>query len=143
LIVLDTPVLIYAVGGSHPLRDPARRLIAAAGSATRDLTTSPAVLQEFAHVFARRRSREEAVRHGRRWLTLLSPLVTTTPEDVPVALRLFERHERLNSFDAFLAAVALREQASALVSADRAFAGVPKLPFVELGSPDFDRLLDG
>lgn len=31
LIVLDTSVLVYAVGTEHPLRHPCRRLIAAIG----------------------------------------------------------------------------------------------------------------
>jgi predicted nucleic acid-binding protein len=142
VIVLDTTVLSYAVGGSHPLRDPARRFVSALRAGGVQATTTPDVLQEFVHTYSRRRPRTTAVSHARQWLTLLTPMLTTTQEDIPVALRLFGRHERLDAFDAVLAAVALREQASALVSADRAFAGVPKLPFVELGSDAFDRLVD-
>jgi len=40
-----------------------------------------------------------------------------------------------------LAATAIAHEAKALVSADRAFASVRRLPFVELGSPEFDALL--
>jgi predicted nucleic acid-binding protein len=140
VIVLDTTVLSYAVGDAHPLRDPARRFVSALGDGSVQATTTPDVLQEFVHAHSRR-PRSSAVSHARRWLTLLTPLLTTTQEDIPLALRLFGRHERLDAFDAVLAAVALREQASALVSVDRAFAQVPKLPFVELGSEEFDRLL--
>jgi hypothetical protein len=50
-------------------------------------------------------------------------------------------YDGLDAFDALLAAVARREGASALVSADRAFAAVKRLPFVELGSPEFDQLV--
>jgi hypothetical protein len=35
----------------------------------------------------------------------------------------------------------MREEATAFVSADRAFEDVRKLPFVELGSPELERLL--
>jgi predicted nucleic acid-binding protein len=116
-------------------------LISALRDRTVDATTTPDVIQEFMHVHSRRRSRAEATAHAREWLSLLTPLVATTHEDMPVAVRLFERHDRLNAFDALLAAVALRENATALVSADRAFADVPKLRFVELGSPELERLL--
>jgi predicted nucleic acid-binding protein len=141
LIILDTPVLVYAVGDPHPLRDAARQVVSAASRGEIPLTTTPGVLQEFVDVYARRRSRGEAAGHGRRWLALLRPLVLNASDDVPTAMRLFERVGGLNSFDAFLAAVALRENATALVSAGRAFADVPKLRFVELGSPELERLL--
>jgi uncharacterized protein len=140
LIVVDTGVLIYAVGGPHPLREPARGFISAVRTGAVAATTTPDVLQEFLHTHARRRPRTEVASHAREWLTLLTPLVAATQEDLPPALRLFERYDRLDAFDALLVAVALREKAL-LVSADRAFAGVPKLRFVELGSPELERLL--
>ena len=46
----------------------------------------------------------------------------------------------LDAFDALLAAVAIREGAT-LLSAERVLASVPRLKFVELGSPAFDKLL--
>ena len=141
MIVVDTNVLGYASGSEHPLRDAARSLFAAGARGRLPVTTTPAVLQEFVHLYSRRRSRTEAVAQARRLLTLLTPLVPTTQEDVPVALRLFERYERLSAFDSLLAAVALREDVTAFVSADRAFEGVPKLPFVELGSRELDPLI--
>ena len=69
--------------------------------------------------------------------------MSTTNDVVAPALDLYERYDELDAFDALLAAVAGREGASALVSADRAFAGVKRLSFVELGSPEFDELLAG
>jgi hypothetical protein len=141
LIILDTQVIAYSVGGPHPLREAALHVVTALGERRLEATTTPEVLQEFVQVHSRRRPRTEAVAHARRWTSLLTPLVTTTQEDLPIGLRLFERFERLDAFDALLAAVALRENATALVSADRAFEAVPKLPFVELGSPELERLL--
>jgi predicted nucleic acid-binding protein len=140
VILADTNTLVYASGSKHALREPALALFGAAVGGTVGATTTPDVIQEFIHVYSRARARADAVSHARRWLAILTPLVGTTQEDVPVALRLFERHEAINAFDALLAAVALREDL-VLVSADRAFADVPKLRFVELGSPELDRLL--
>jgi len=141
VIVLDTSVLVYALGAEHPLREPARRVLTAVEDGRAAATTTPEVLQEFTHVYARRRSRGAAVGHARRWASALSPLLTATEADVEPALNLYEQDEQLGSFDALLAAVALREDARALVSADRAFAAVPRLSFVELGSSELDALL--
>lgn len=73
---------------------------------------------------------------------MLSPLVNGSQDHVEPALALFERDEGLDSFDSFLAAAAIAAGSDALVSADRAFAGVDGLRFVDLGdSAELDRLL--
>jgi hypothetical protein len=52
-----------------------------------------------------------------------------------------ERLPDLGAFDAVLAAAALESRATALVSADRAFASVPRLRFVVIGSRTLDELI--
>ena len=47
MIVLDTTVLVYAVGAEHPLREPNRRLIDAIATGRVDATTTAEVIQEF------------------------------------------------------------------------------------------------
>ena len=141
MIVLDTTVLAYAVGTEHPLREPSRRLIRAIGDGIVTAATTVDVIQEFANGHARRRARAEAAAHARRYATLLAPLLAPGEGDLAAGLQLFERQERLDAFDAVLAATAIAHEAKALVSADRAFASVRRLPFVELGSPEFDALL--
>lgn len=133
-------ILAYAVGEEHPLRDPARRLVEAIGERLA-ATTTVDVIQEFAHVYARRRARRQAVSYARRYAALLAPLLSPSESTLAAGLRFFERHEALDAFDAVLAAAAMEAEAEALVSADRAFAGVRGLRFVELGSPELERLL--
>jgi predicted nucleic acid-binding protein len=141
LILLGTTVLSYAVGEEHRFREPSRRIVEAAASGMERVTTTVGVIQEFAHVHSRRRPRADAVALARSYIDLLSPLIEATAEDLDVGLRLFERHARLGAFDAVLAAVALRLGVEALVSADEAFASVPKLSFVPLESAKLDALL--
>ena len=141
MIVLDTTVLAYAVGTEHPLREPSRRLIRAIGDGIVTAATTVDVIQEFGHGHERRRARAEAAAHARRYATLLAPLLAPGEGDLAAGLQLFERQERLDAFDAVLAATAIAHEAKALVSADRAFASVRRLPFVELGSPEFNALL--
>jgi len=142
VIVLDTTVLVYAVGVDHPLREPSRRLVDAIAAGRVHATTTVGVIQEFVHVRARRLGRADAVKAGRSFAELLAPLLVT-PVSVEAALRIFERSDSLGAFDAFLAATAIANDAEALVSADRAFSSVSRLVHVVPGTAEFESLLAG
>jgi predicted nucleic acid-binding protein len=141
MIVLDTTVLMYAVGSEHALREPCRRLVAAVAEGA-PATTTVEVLQEFAHVYARRRSRQEAVRLARDYLDVLAPLLVVGEDDLQEGLRLYGRSRRLGAFGAVLAATAKRGNATALVSADAAFAEAD-VTHVVPDAPGVATLLDG
>jgi len=140
MIVLDTTVLSYAVGIEHPLREPCRRLLAAHGQGGIEATTTVEVVQEFIHVRARRRSREDAVGLARAFAAAFS-LLAAGPEDLELGLTLFQRHPRVGAFDAVLAGVVLNHRVDALVSADGAFADIPQLPWIDPSTPALERLL--
>jgi uncharacterized protein len=139
MILLDTTVLVYAVGSEHPLRTSAAAIIEAVGSGRIAATTIPEVIQEFTHVRARRRDRADASALARDLVTLLTPLTPVTAADLDGGLELFDRRPELGCFDAVLAAVARRVGAS-LVSADGAFAAVPGGEHVPLGDDTLRRL---
>jgi predicted nucleic acid-binding protein len=141
LIVLDTTILVYAVGGEHRLADPCRRLIAAVGSGRVKATTTPEAIQEFVHVRARRRTRSDAAKLGRAYVDVLSPLLTIDSQILSAGLRLFERAKRVGSFDAVLAAATIATEAEALVSADRAFDEIRALTSWEPSGPEVAKLL--
>ena len=122
MIVLDTTVLVYAVGSQHPLRQPCRDLVGAVAAGRLPASTTVEVLQEFTHVRARRRGREDAVQLARDYLDVLAPLLVVGECDLQEGLRLYARSERLGAFDAVLAATAGRANAAAIISADTAFA---------------------
>ena len=141
MIVLDTTVLVYAVGTEHPLREPSRRLVEAIAAGHVDATTTSEVIQEFVHVRSRRHGRVDAAKAGRNFADLLAPLLITPAAAIDAGLRLFERSQSLGVFDSFLAATALATGADALVSADRAFSSVSRLTHVVPGTAEFDRLI--
>jgi predicted nucleic acid-binding protein len=141
VILLDTTVLAYAVGSDHPLREPCRRLLEAHAGARIEATTTVEVIQEFAHIRARRQGRDDAVRLARRYAAAFDLLVTT-PEDLDHGLELFERHPALGAFDAVLAAVAMDRGADALVSADGAFGAITGLPWIEPATDALSQLID-
>jgi len=130
VIVVDTTVLVYAKGNEHAYRDPCRELIAAVADGRLQATTTAEVIQEFAHVRARRRGRADAAALARDYVELLSPLLAITAESLSVGLRLFESTEHLGAFDAVLAATAAVSGATRLVSVDTGFARVAALSHV-------------
>jgi uncharacterized protein len=132
MIVLDTTVLVYAKGAEHPLRDPCRQLVDAIGRGTVEASTSVEVIQEFVHVRARRRGREDAAATARDYAELLSPLLSVTREHLQEGLALFERSDRLGAFDAVLMAASIANGASVLVSADTAFAAAVTGPMLHV-----------
>jgi uncharacterized protein len=142
-MVLDTSVLAYAVGAEHPLREPSRRIVEAIRSGEATATTTAGVIQEFVGIRSRRRSRSDAVAFGRDFAALLSPLAPVEESDLDLGLRIFERSDRLGSFHAVLAAVAINRDAEALISSDQGFRGVRRLRHVDIGGPELDELLGG
>lgn len=130
MIVIDTTVLVYAVGDLHEFREPCRQLVAAVQRGDITATTTVEVIQEFAHVRARRRTRGDAVRLSGAYATMLSPLLVVEEADLRTGLGLFQQHPELGPLDAVLAASALSIEATALVSADSGFAAVEHLRHV-------------
>jgi predicted nucleic acid-binding protein len=140
VIILDTTVLVYAVGADHPLRAPSRAIVEAVGDRRLRATTTPEVVQELLHVRARRSPREHAAALARDFGILLSPLVSAGDDDLAEGLDIFAAASQLGAFNSLLAGVA-RRRGAVLVSADQAFAEVPDLDVVDLAAPDLvDRL---
>ncbi|MGH3182095.1 MAG: PIN domain-containing protein [Streptosporangiaceae bacterium] len=138
MIVLDTTVLVYAVGADHLLREPCQQLIRAIADGTILATTTIEVIQEFTHVRARRRDRKDAAELARDYIELLSPLLIVEETDLREGLRLYEEGAGFGSFDAVLAAAAHAAGADALVSADTGFSGIAAIRHV---IPDADGIL--
>lgn len=136
MIILDTTILVYALGAAHPLRDPSRALVELVRDGAVRAGTTVEVLQEFVHVRSRRRSLAEAAARAREYAIGFSPLIRPDEDDLFRGLELFQGSEALGAFDAVLAATALRRQ-WALASADRSFAQVEALVHLDPSSPTF------
>lgn len=130
MLTIDTNILMYKSGGDHPLRAPCGRIMALIADGTLDAMTTPEAIQEFAHIYARRRGRRAAVQRAIEYAELLGPLRLTEPEQLELGLQLWAEHDQLGAFDAVLAAVALDTKCATVVSADRAFASIPGITHV-------------
>lgn len=127
MIVLDTTVLVYAVGAAHPLREPCRAIVKGILTGSLEARTTVEVIQEFVHVRARRRDRQEAAILAHEFAGALQPLIVVDELDLKRGLDIFTAEPGLGAFDCVLAGAAMRRGARALVSADTAFAGVDGL----------------
>lgn len=130
MIVLDTTVLIYSVGARHEYREPCIAILDAIRSGRLAATTTIEVIQEFAHVRARRHGRENAAKLATSMASILSPLRECDRGHLDDGLELWRRHDRIGAFDSVLAAVALDTKHATIVSADRGFAGIEGLHHV-------------
>ena len=129
MIVVDTTVLVYAVGTHHPFREPCQQLIRSIADGTILATTTIEVIQEFTHVRARR-DRKDAAELARDYIELLSPLLIVEETDLREGLRLYEEGTGFGSFDAVLAAATRAAGAEALVSADAGFSSIAAIHHV-------------
>jgi predicted nucleic acid-binding protein len=135
MIVLDTTVLVYAKGTGHLYREPCRELIAAVAEGRVEATTTVEVIQEFAHVRARRRDRTDAAALASDYAELLSPLIEVTRDDLDRGMALYGAGGSLGAFDSVLVAAAVMRGAEALVSADTAFSEATAIRHI-LPDPD-------
>jgi predicted nucleic acid-binding protein len=142
VIILDTTILTYASGGEHHLRPACRELIDLVRDGAVSASTTIEVIQEFAHVRARRHGRVEAATRSRELLVSLAPLTQTDTADHLEGLRIFEQTEQLGSFDCLLAALA-RRRGWALASADRAFSSVEGLRHLNPAAEGFADAVHG
>lgn len=141
MILLDTTILVYAVGAQHPLRQPCRSLLEGIRDGAVRATTTVEVVQEFAHVRSRRRPRPDASERARDYARGLSPLVRPEEADLFAGLDLWEASMDLGPFGAVLAATALR-RGWALASADRSFGQVQGLLHLDPARASLREIVD-
>jgi len=124
--LVDTAVLLYAVGGDHPQRADCRRIVAAAGTGQIELHASVEMVQEFVFHRMRRVDRLSAVRQARD-VAALCVLHDFNRAVLQTALDLIADNDSLGGRDAVHAATAVQHGLSMIISPDLAFDDVPGL----------------
>ncbi|HYN28864.1 MAG TPA: type II toxin-antitoxin system VapC family toxin [Dermatophilaceae bacterium] len=135
-LVLDPSVLLLAVGGPHPQRDPCRAVVRAASEGRARLPLSVAGGQELLLHRLRRTSRATAVRE----LDLVEAIVDWHDFDRAVLSRSRDlvAAGQARGRDAVHAATALRAGFGSIVSCDADFDGIPGLTRTD---PTHDRVV--
>lgn len=125
MILLDSNIPMYLIGGSHPLRDTARRLLEEAVAANEPMCTDAEVLQEILHRFAALRRYDDIDRAFSVLTTTVDVIYPIEVADVERARRIVLGTPRLSARDAIHVAVMQRRDVERVMSFDRAFDVVP------------------
>jgi len=116
---------MYVIGGAHPLRDPARRLLEEPVAANEPMCTDAEVLHEILHRFAAIR-RHDDIDHAFDLLTTTVDVIYPIEVvDVERARRIVVGAPRLSARDAIHVAVMQRRDVGQVMSFDQAFDVVP------------------
>ena len=120
MIFVDTNVLMYAVGGPHPLRDPAREFFEQSLAQRIPLATSAEVLQELLHAYLpadRTQTLDAALALAEARIFEIWPL---EPDDVRFARLLIDTHPALGARDLLHLACCRRREVTRIKTFDRA-----------------------
>lgn len=119
MIFVDTNVLMYAVGRSHPLREPARAFIEeSARGRLAPLCTSAEVLQELLHAYlpvGRLETLDAALALVDAFIPTVYPV---EPDDVRLARDLASSHRALDARDLLHLATCRRREISRIKTFD-------------------------
>lgn len=120
MIFVDTNVLMYAVGGAHPLKADARTFFAEALERRSQLVTSAEVLQELLHVYLpvrRTKTLDAALDLADACVGVIWPVER---DDVLLARALADRHAGLRARDLMHLACCRRHEVDEIKTFDRA-----------------------
>ena len=120
MIFVDANVLVYAVGRSHPLREPARKFFARALEEQLPLCTSAEVLQELMHVYLPVERLETLDAALELAASLIPTVWAVEAEDVGFARRLLNKHPGLDARDLIHLSCCLRRGVKQIKTFDRA-----------------------
>ena len=131
--LLDTNVVMYAIGGPHQYKEACQRLLqdVAAGNTTYNIDVE--LLQEILYVYSYRGERRHA-------LEVVDLLLRVFPDPLPIgreeliaARNVLERHPNLSPRDAIHLGVALTHGLEGIVTTDRSMSQSSEVNFFEPG----------
>lgn len=125
--LVDSAVVVYALGADSPWRQSCRQLLVQAGQQRIRAYASVEMIQELVHHRLRRSGdRALSVQQG-RYASSLFTLLNFDREVLDLSLDLTERVPTIRGRDAVHAATALAYGIDRIISPDRAFDGIPGL----------------
>ncbi|UCC71506.1 MAG: type II toxin-antitoxin system VapC family toxin [Gemmatimonadota bacterium] len=128
MIFVDTNVVMYAVGGEHPLRDQARLFFEECVVRRERLATSAEVLQELLHAYLpvnRLETLDAALMLAEARIDVVWPI---EPEDARFARLLVERYAELGARGLLHLACCKRRDIEEIKTFDRALAAAFRRP---------------
>ncbi|TAK34231.1 MAG: PIN domain-containing protein [Chloroflexota bacterium] len=119
--LLDTNVIIYAVGRPHRYKRACARLIRDVSDDSVDFNVDAELLQEVLHVYTFRGERPLGLTVCEKVLSLFPSVLPVGRDEIVVARQLMVRYPQLLPRDAIHAAAVQTNRLEGIVSADRVF----------------------
>jgi uncharacterized protein len=120
-VLLDTNVILYALGGPHPYAEPCRRIVTLAGEGSLSPEAPVDLVQEILHHRARRLGDRRRAAADALAAATLCRLHAVDAQDTQLAAELFASTRLLSARDAVFAAVGVRHELATILSADTHF----------------------
>jgi predicted nucleic acid-binding protein len=136
-VFIDTAVLMYAGGASHPLKVPCTRILERVVTGELDAVISVEVVQEILHRFVAIRQPERGAAVARNVMDLFAPVLPVTHATMRRVPDLIEAHPALAARDLIHVATCLNEGISEIVSPDRGFDDVPGIRRLDPATTQF------
>ena len=125
--LLDTNVVIYALGVPHPYRALCQGILRSLDSDVHNYVMDAEVLQEVLYIFDRRGQRSKGIQKVTDLLIALREVIPVGAGEIAITLQMLGEHPKLSPRDAIHAAVVLGHGLEGIVSTDTAFDQVPGL----------------
>lgn len=131
MILVDSNVLMYAVGGEHPNRAPAQRFLHRVGAKETAAVLSAEVLQEIFHRYRSMNRWKEAVAILDQARRVFPEVLAITGNVMDRAREILDKHPLLSARDGVHAAVVSVYGLDGICSYDRDFDQIPGLRRIE------------
>ena len=125
--LIDANIIIYAVGRSHPYKEPCERLFGQIRQGITGYTIDAELIQEVLYVYSYRGDRRQAFAMVDELFVIFPDPLAIRREELTVARRLMEAHPALVPRDAIHAAVVIIQGLEGIVTTARAFRQVSGL----------------
>lgn len=120
-LFLDSNVIMYAIGGPHPLRRPCIAIIERIQARRLAVVTNTEVIQEILYRYRSLGKHALALETGTLVMTMVEEVFGVLPEDLRLTMELLRRHPSVNVRDAIHCATMMRNRVRTIISADRHF----------------------
>lgn len=125
MILVDSNIPIYLVGGAHPNKEAAQRLIERAVAMRERLVTDAEVFQEVLHRYVAIRRREAIQPAFDALLGIVDDVFAVQLTDIQRARRLVLGPGELSARGALHVAIMHRQEVDQIMSFDRGFDAIP------------------
>lgn len=130
--LIDTNILVYAVGKAHPLKESVHHVLSDIAEGTLQANLDVEALQEILHLYSSRGERRKGFETLDDLLILFPNPISIGREEVEKARDLMRLYSFLGARDAIHAAVVITQGLEGIITADRVFDRIKRVRRFEI-----------